>query len=145
MPHHEHRPYAIFRGLAPAFILVWSVALGVAGCAPGATVSAGGPQDGADRMSYGTIVSMRIIERSGVERGQTGRPVSSPDVRGTILVAVGAPEAGTQGGGTVEFIILEDNAMAPISVVQDNAQDFRPGERVALSRGARTRLARSGS
>ncbi len=116
------------------------------GCAPGATVSAGGPLDGAaDRMSYGTIVSMRSVERSGVERGQTGRPVSSPDVRGTILVAVGAPEAGTQGGETVEFILLEDHAAAPISVVQDNAQDFRPGERVALSRGARLRLARSGS
>jgi hypothetical protein len=30
-------------------------------------------------------------------------------------------------------------------VVQTNEDDFRPGERVILTRGARTRIARAGS
>ena len=45
-------------------------------------------------------------------------------------------------GGSVEFIIREDSGQT-ISVVQSNEENFRPGERVVLTRGSRTRLGRA--
>jgi outer membrane lipoprotein SlyB len=141
--------------------------LGLSGCAPtntNTTVSSG-EVGVAAQISYGTIVSMRgtVVQgrNSGVGAlggaavgGTAGSFIGRNDVRGNILGAVGgavvgglvgyAAETALSSGPAVEFIIQEDNAPAPISLVQTNEGNFRPGERVVLSRGARTRIARLG-
>lgn len=117
------------------------------------------------QLSYGTIVSMRVVtvqgDNTGVGTlggaaigGVAGSFIGRGDARGNILGAVGGAlvgglvgtvaEGSLNKGQAVEFIIQEDNAPQPISVVQTNEENFRPGERVILSRGARTRLARAG-
>ena len=65
-------------------------------------------------------------------------------VGGAILggLAGSAAEKSLSGGNAVEFIIREDNGQT-ISVVQTNEENFQSGERVILSRGARTRIARA--
>ncbi|MCW3473086.1 outer membrane lipoprotein [Limobrevibacterium gyesilva] len=153
------------RNLAAATILV--AVLGVAACAPTNTNTT---YTGADigrtaSVSYGVIVSMRPVtvqaDQTGVGTlggaalGATaGSFIGRNDVRGNILGAVGgaiiggiagsAVEKGVSTGSAVEFIIREDNGQT-ISVVQTNEDGFRPGERVMLTRGARTRIARTGS
>ena len=74
------------------------------------------------------------------------------NVRANIIGAVGGAivggivgsvvENGVSTGNAVEFIIREDDGQT-ISVVQTNEEQFSPGERVVLTRGARTRIARA--
>jgi outer membrane lipoprotein SlyB len=141
--------------------------LGLDGCAPTNTNTTYTSADigRTAQLSYGTIVSMRPVvvqgQNTGVGTlggaaigGTAGSFIGRNDVRGNILGAVGgavigglvgyAAENALSTGQAVEFIIQEDNAPAPISVVQTNEESFRPGERVVLSRGARTRIARAG-
>ena len=73
-------------------------------------------------------------------------------MRANIIGAVGGAivggivgsvvENGVSTGNAVEFIIREDDGQT-ISVVQTNEEQFSPGERVVLTRGARTRIARA--
>ena len=114
-------------------------------------------------MSFGIIVSMRQVsvqgQQSGVGTlggavlgGAAGSYIGGRDPRANILGAVaGAIVGGVAGsaaegslsqGTAVEFVIREDNGRT-ITVVQTNEDNFQPGERVVLSRGARTRIARA--
>jgi outer membrane lipoprotein SlyB len=148
--------------LAPLAALLLSLA-GVAACAPTNTNTTyrAGDIGRTAQVSYGTIVSMRPVvvqgQATGVGAlggaavgGVAGSFIGGRDPRGNILGAVaGAVIGGVAGnaiensasqGNAVEFIIQEDGAPQPISVVQTNEENFRPGERVLLTRGARTRL-----
>lgn len=128
--------------------LMMAITLALAACAPAATniMSGGGESGHPAQISHGIIVSMRDV---------TLRRPSGGDVRGTILVAIGATSPDAQVGAVadrlvstgqvVELIIQEDNAPAPISVVQTNELNFKPGERIVLTRGARARIARAGA
>lgn len=139
--------------------------LGVAACAPQYTNST---YTGADigrtaTVTYGTIVSMRPVTVQGGPPGGAGvgtlggaalggvaGSFIGGDPRSNILGAVGgaiigglagnAIEGGMSRGNAVEFIIREDNGQT-ISVVQTNEEHFREGDRVVLTRGARTRIA----
>ena len=64
-------------------------------------------------------------------------------MRGTILATLGdAMAAPAQApAGAIEFIVREADG-ATLSVVQDNPQHLRPGERVAILREPRTMLVR---
>jgi outer membrane lipoprotein SlyB len=108
--------------------------LGVAACAPRATTASTG-QDAARPASvgYGTIVSMRLV-------------AGGHDVSTSILGAIGgvagsAVQNQAGKGETVEFILHEDGGQT-VSIVQTNEDNFRLGERVLMTHGARTRLAR---
>ena len=106
--------------------------LALAGCtAPAPQASQALPL--AQGVSYGTIVAIRSD--------------AVGDARATILGAIGNPGlAGTPPiGNPMEFIIHEDNAPAPISVVQSNDRNFQAGDRIMLTRGPRITIARSGS
>ena len=149
-----HRP-----ALAGIFM---ALAVGLAACAATNTNTTSGNADTerTAQLSHGSIVSMRGVAMqnqntaSSTVGGSAGSFIGRNDIRGNILGAVGGVLVGglvgNVGGGTVstgqvfEFIIQEDNASAPISVVQTNEDNFHPGERVALSRGARTTVARAG-
>ncbi len=81
---------------------------------------------------YGTIVAIR----------PASHPADNAGVA-TILLAIGAAGSGAPARGrAVEVIVREDFAAAPMSVVQSDAQHLRPGDRVVITRGTRTRLAR---
>lgn len=138
---------------APFAAVLMGFALAANGCAPASTNSTYGSADlgRTASLSRGTIVSMRgaTVQNQNAGVGAPGgAAVGGRDVRGTILGAVSGAVVGGVGGyaaeGAVEFIIQEDNAPAPISVVQSNEGGFRPGERVVLTRGSRTRIARAG-
>lgn len=105
-------------------------AFALAGCA---TLPAPSPVAAVTPASYATIMTIRATA-----------PAGGPDVRSSILGALGGPAMAQTGTPAVEFIVKEDNASQPISVVQPNADHMRPGERVMLIRGARTGLARPG-
>lgn len=102
-----------------------AVTLGVAACAPAAPpVRAETPAVAPRGSDGGLIVSVR--------------PMTASDA---ILLALNEGAArGAHSGGAMEFIIRQDSGRT-ISVVQANADGFRPGERVALTGGARTRIA----
>jgi outer membrane lipoprotein SlyB len=146
---------------------VWAVAvlLALAGCAPQNTNTTYSAEDigRTANVSFGTIISMRPVtvqsQSSGIGAlggaaagGAAGSFIGGSDVKGNILGAIGgaiiggvvgnAVENQSGTGQAVEFIIHEDFAPAPISVVQTNELNFQPGERVVITRGARTRLAR---
>jgi outer membrane lipoprotein SlyB len=138
------------------------LALGLTACAPRYTNTT---YIGADigqnaQVSYGVIVSMRNVQvqagptgvgtiGGAVAGGVAGSYIGHGDpaagiigvIGGAILggLAGGAIESSASTGNAVEFIIREDNGQT-ISVVQTNEESFRPGERVAITRGARTRL-----
>ncbi len=117
------RPFC--RAAAVAFLLA------IAACAPQHAAPPTTSQDvgPTPALSYGTIVSIRP---ASVQADSAG--VSD------ILLAIGA--RGDAGAGrAVEFIVHEDFAPAPISVVQTDEDNFRLGERVTVAHGARTRLA----
>ncbi len=141
-----------------------SALFGMAACAPRNTNTT---YTGADigrtaQVSYGVIVSMRPVTiqggRTGVgtlggaAAGATAGSFIGGDPRANILGAIGgaiiggiagsAVESGMTTGQAMEFIIREDSGQT-ISVVQTNEEEFRPGERVVLTRGARTRIART--
>jgi outer membrane lipoprotein SlyB len=115
-------------------------------------------------VNYGVIVSMRPVTVQGQNSGvgtlggaavgaTAGSFIGRNDVRGNILGAVGgaiigglagnAVERSASTGTAMEFIIRVDNGQT-VSVVQTNEDGFRPGERVVLTGGARTRIARVG-
>jgi outer membrane lipoprotein SlyB len=139
--------------------------LGVSACAPERTNTTYGAQDigRTQQVAYGTIVSMRAVTVQGqqtgvgtvggaVAGGVAGSYIGGRDPRANLIGAVGGAilgglvgnvvEKDVSTGQAVEFIIQEDNSPQPISVVQTNEDNFRPGERVIITRGARTRLAR---
>jgi outer membrane lipoprotein SlyB len=151
----------VVRSLA-ACVLILPIALSA--CAPARTNSTYSASEvgRTAELSYGMIVSMRAVEIQGQNTGVgtlggaavggiAGSAIGRNDARGNILGAVaGAVIGGIAGtvaerslnkGDAVEFVIREDDGRT-ITVVQTNEENFRPGDRVALSRGARTRLAR---
>eukprot|EP01037_Dinobryon_pediforme_P006688 gene6688-6758_t len=155
------------RSAASSAAILLAVTFGLAACAPTNTNTTYSDADigRTAQLSYGVIISMRPVvvqsQNTGVGAlggaaigGTAGSFIGRNDVRGNILGAVGgavvgglvgyAAEGALSKGQAVEFIIQEDNAAAPISVVQTNEDNFRPGERVVLSRGSRTRIARAG-
>ncbi len=114
-------------------------------------------------VSFGQIISMRQVavqgQQSGVGTlggavagGAAGSYIGGRDPRANILGAVAgaiiggvagtAAEGALSSGTAVEFVIREDDGRT-ITVVQTNEDNFQPGERVVLSRGARTRIARA--
>lgn len=144
-------------------ILCLVAALGVSACGPRNTNTT---YTGADigrtaQVSYGVIVSMRPVTVQGGQSGvgtlggaAAGGVAGSfigGDPRMNILGAIGgaiigglagsAVEGSARTGNAVEFIIREDTGQT-ISVVQTNEEGFQSGERVVLTRGARTRIAR---
>ena len=143
---------------------VLAALFGVAACAPQNTNTTYSGQDigRAASVSFGTIVSMRPVAVQGegtglgaiggaAAGGVAGSFIGNNDVRGNILGAIGgaivggvvgsAVEGGLSQGQAVEFIIRDDSGQT-ISVVQTNEENFQVGERVVITRGARTRLAR---
>jgi outer membrane lipoprotein SlyB len=88
---------------------------------------------------------------AGAGAGAVAGSFIGGDRRTNILGAIGGAVVGglvgnvveksTSTGQAMEFIIQEDNAAQPISVVQTNEENFRPGQRIVLTRGDRTRLA----
>ena len=110
------------------------VLLGISACAPGPTGAPVARTNPAPLPGHGVVVAMRPM------------PEGEPDIRRLILAAVtdGAPPAGpaTPQPASFEFLIREDGGQT-VSVVQTNEQSLHPGERVVLSPGARTHLART--
>lgn len=105
------------------------VALAVAGCASRPMPTAVAPPVVA--LSFGTIVSIRpaVVRSTG-----------GADLLGAVG---GVGQAAMQRFAREreqEFIVHEDGAVAPISVVQGNEMQLRPGDRVGLTRDGRTRL-----
>ncbi len=72
------------------------------------------------------------------------QPRAAGDVRATILATLGdaAVTAALAQIATAEFIVREADG-ATLSVVQDNPQHLRPGERVAIERRPQTMLVRA--
>jgi len=150
--------------LAP--VLALAAVLGMAACAP---VNTNTTYTGADigrtaQVTYGVIVSMRGVVVQGQGGGGVGTLAGAAaggvagsfiggGARSNVLGAIGgavlgglagnAIEGGMSQGNAVEFIIREDSGQT-ISVVQTNEENFRPGDRVILTRGARTRIGRAG-
>lgn len=114
-----------------AGVVVFLLLAGLCGCAaaPVAAVEAKGPAEGP--VSHGVVASVRPM---------AGGPGA---VRGRILGAIGmaAPEPRE---GVVEIIIRQDDGRA-LSVMQANTDSIRAGERVLLTRGTGTRVARPGA
>jgi outer membrane lipoprotein SlyB len=156
--------FHIFRAMrAPALALM--TLAGLAACAPANTNTTYSSADlgRTASVSYGVIVSMRNVavqgQSSGVgtlggaAAGGVAGSFIGGGVRSNIIGAIGgaiigglagtAIEGAASSGNAVEFIIQEDNGQT-IAVIQTNEEAFRPGERVVLTRGARTRIARAG-
>ncbi len=98
----------------------------LAGCATHHGESAATPPSSAPAASigYATIVAAR---QSGIEGTR-------------ILAAIGlTPMGAAAGRGEVEFIVRTADG-ATLSVVQADRDNLRPGERVVVLSGARTRL-----
>lgn len=113
------------------------------------------------QVSYGVIVSMRAVTLQGngggvgsfggAAAGGVAGSFIGGDPRMNILGAIGGAIIGGLVGSAaersatttqaMEFIIREDNGQT-ISVVQTNEESFQAGERVVLTRGARTRIGR---
>jgi outer membrane lipoprotein SlyB len=149
------------RALAAGLCL--AMALGAAACGPRNTNTTYTAADigRTAEVSYGVIVSMRPVAIQGrygagalggaVAGGAAGSYIGG-DPRANILGALGGAlvggivgagvEQGVTSGQAVEFIIREDSGQT-ISVVQTNEENFQPNERVVLTRGARTRIARA--
>ena len=152
----------MFRSFAAIALIA---TLGVSACAPQRTNTTYSSADigRTQQLSYGTIVSMRAVTvqnrdtgigatTGAVAGGVAGSFIGGRNPGANFVGAVGGAilggvvgnevEKSANTGQAVEFIIQEDNAPQPISVVQTNEDNFRPGERVVLTRGARTRIAR---
>ncbi len=108
------------------------LALGVAGCTPARTDTVGTEPASATTSAPGggVIASMRPMM------------VAASDA---ILIALneGGVARGSRPTEAVEFIIRADGGRT-VSVVQSDAGGFRPGQRVVLTGGARTHVARAG-
>jgi len=137
--------------------------LGAAACAgtPANSTYSGYGLGRTASVTYGTIVSMRNVVVQGAPSGVgalggaalggvAGSFIGGDSFRGNLLGAVGgallgglagsAVENSIDRGNAVEFIIRQDDGQT-ISVVQTNEDNFHPGQRVAIIRGDRTRLA----
>ena len=147
-----------------AAVIALSLATGLAACAPVNTNSTYGTGDigRTANISYGVIVSMRTVQvqnrgtgvgtLGGAAAGAAAGSFIGGDPRSNIIGAIGgaiiggiagtAIEQGVSSGVAVEFIIREDSGQT-ISLVQSNEDQFRPGERVVLTHGARMRLGRA--
>jgi outer membrane lipoprotein SlyB len=114
-----------FAGLAAALLL------GLAGCAPGRPDTAQARPAAAPAMGpdSGVIVSIRPMT------------VAASD---TILIALNETGGGrgSRPMAAVEFIVRA-NGGRTVSVVQPDADGFRPGDHVVLTGGGRTRVARA--
>lgn len=151
------RLLVVFAALTPLF--------GFAGCAPQNTNTTYSSTDigRTATITYGWIVSMRPVtvqaENTGVGAiggaavgGVAGSFIGRNNVGANVLGAVGGALIGGLAGNAIEnqvgrgtafeFIIHQDDGQT-ISVVQTNEDNFQPGERVILTRGARTRIART--
>jgi len=138
----------------------------LAGCAPTNTDTtyAANEIGSTAQVSYGVIVSMRPVTvepqntglggLAGAAAGATaGSYIGHNDTRANILgaiaggligaVAGNAIESSVSTGDAYEFIIREDDGNT-LSVVQTDELHFKPGDRVVLTRGARTRIAPAG-
>jgi hypothetical protein len=111
-----------------------------AGCAPGRppappAVAAAAP-DAGQAEPYGVIVAARRLPPGGGAAG---------DMRATVLAALGtgAAAAGPAAALPALEFIVRDTAGRTVSVVQDNPQQLRPGDRVAIRRAGRTELVRA--
>ncbi len=145
-----------------ALASVLALSLGVAACAPTNTDTTYSAADigRPAQIAYGVIVSMRPVTVQGQPNGvgtvagaavgaTAGSFIGGSSVRGNILGAIGgavigglaghAIAGGVSTGQAVEFIIRQDNGQT-ISVVQTDEENFRPGDRVVLTFGARTRI-----
>ncbi len=118
------------RALRPFITLALLAVLGLAACAPGRGGGVAAPvASHAAPLSYGTILSMR--------------PVVGANLAANFAHVLGGvqPSAVRAPASAVEFIVQEDDALQPISVVQPNDADLHTGARVVLSHGDHTRLA----
>jgi outer membrane lipoprotein SlyB len=113
-----------------------TILFGAPGCAPRHVVPAsqsGGETVRANPAAYVTIVAMRPL------------PVPASTPAGAAVIGLighaGAVDQAT-GAGAVEFIIRGE-AGQPLSVVQTNEAQLRPGERIMLVSGVRARLVRA--
>ncbi|HWL82987.1 MAG TPA: glycine zipper 2TM domain-containing protein [Roseomonas sp.] len=136
----------------------------VAACAPQQTGTSYSPAalGRTASVSYGTIIGTRPVEIQGsgsgvgtaagaVAGGVAGSFIGG-DWRSNALAGLGgavlgglagnAIGRGTTGGQAVEFFIREDQG-GDISVVQTNEEGLQAGDRVAISRGDRTRITRA--
>jgi outer membrane lipoprotein SlyB len=121
MPEALFRPAK--RGVAGG--VIGAVLLGVAACAPTGTTGTGAEITPTEGIRYGIIVAMR--------------PVMVPAQQAGVATTAARPAVAI--GSDVEFIV-RDGSSQIISVVQTNEENFHPGNRVVLTRGARTRIAR---
>jgi outer membrane lipoprotein SlyB len=148
-----------------ALPLALCLAFGLTACAPQYTNTTYTSADigRTAEVGYGIIVSMRNVQVQGaptgvgtfggaVAGGVAGSYIGHGDPAAGIIGVIGgailgglagtAIENSASTGNAVEFIIREDSGQT-ISVVQTNEENFRPGERVVITRGARTRLSRT--
>lgn len=152
-------------GRAAALCAALALAAALPACAPqqtGSTVTASGLGRAAS-VSYGTIVGMRPVQVAGRAPGGVGTVAGAAaggiagsfiggDWRSNALAGIGgalaggiagsAIEGGLSAGTAIEFIVREDQG-GDISVVQTNEDALQVGDRVFLSRGERTRIARA--
>ena len=121
--------------VAPRSLLAIRVALLLlAGCAGDrAAVPTAAVVPAAD--GFGVIVAARPLPPG---LGGAG------DVRGLILASLGAAAPGSVVSPAAEFIVRAPDGQM-LSVVQDNPQRLRIGERVAIRRLPRTTLLRAGT
>ena len=162
---HRGRPVRgrVIRGRVMMALCLAAPLLPLSACAPSHTNStySAGEIGRTAQVSYGVIVSMRPVTvqarnsglggLGGAAVGATaGSFIGRNDVRANILGAViggiagavagNAIESSVSQGQAMEFIIRQDNGRT-VSVVQTNGQGFRVGDRVVLTRGARTHIA----
>lgn len=149
-----------------ATLAVLLLAGGLSACAPQETGSTYSPYavGRSAGVTYGTVVGARPVTVRG---GRTGVGTTTGaiaggfagsfiggDWRSSLLAGLGgaiiggiagtAIEAGATTGTAVEFIVREDGG-GDIATVQTNEDGIAVGERVAIIRGDRTRLARAAS
>ena len=115
----------MFRWRILAFPVLMTLAIG--GCAPGKPVPPPAAASARSGPGQGTIVSVRPV-------------VAPPSAASRILIA-GISGHGDAVRAVSEFIVRTDDGRT-LSLVQSNEANFRQGDRVALTAGARTRLAR---
>jgi outer membrane lipoprotein SlyB len=124
----DERRQAHRQGIVPLAVLLGLLA-SLSACATPAARPAG-KEARQPSATYGVIVSRRPIEAP-----------ADGAMRASILGALGSglPASGVPAALS-EFIIRQDNGQT-VSVVQADTGDLKPGERVVLSLGPRTRLA----
>jgi outer membrane lipoprotein SlyB len=111
--------------------------LGIAGCAPAVTNTAGPAAATARSVpsSEGTILSMRPVRVRG----------DRVPWRAALLAdASSATTAGDDGNSDLTEFIVRTDAGSTISVVQANELGFRPGDRVTILHDGHTHIARPG-